>query len=323
LNWPASRFTLPFLFGVALLVAGLIALIPLRLLRIVLLVALVAMSSGKQYLTSHEYLQDWETHKDLFWQMVWRAPSIEPDTLVLMNDGGMKFYADNSLSAALNWIYAPDNHSDQIDYVLFHPSTRFQNALPDIAPDLPVHFDYLAGEFNGNTSKTLSFEYLPPACLRLLDPDTERLNRLISENSLMRYAARLTVPGLILDGPQAQLPAIYRPEPEHGFCYYYQKADLARQFGEWDKVAELGDIAKSFEDHPFNPAEQLVFIEGYAHIGQWDRAVELSKPVYDYSNDIMGRVLCRLWRRIAEETGASAERTEALSEVESLFGCST
>ena len=322
LNWPASRFTLPFLFGVALIFAGLISLLPWRKLRIVLLVSLVSMAAGKQYLTSHAYAQDWETHKDLFWQMTWRAPSIETDTLILMNEGAFDYYADNSLSAALNWVYAPGNHSDHIEYVLFYPTTRFKNALPDIEQDIPINYDYLAGEFNGNTSQTLSFYYAPPACLRLLDSEVERLNRLIPENSLMRYAARLTVPDLILEKPRAEMPAVYGPEPEHGFCYYYQKADLARQFGRWEQAAEFSDVALSFEDHPYEPAEHLLFIEAYAHVDGWHRALELSKNVYQVSPEVMGRVLCQLWERVKGETDEGPGRAKALEEVERIFVCS-
>jgi len=320
LNWPASRFTLSFIFGVALFFAGLIALIPWEKVRIVLLVSLISMAAGKQYLTSNTYLQDWESQKDLFWQMTWRAPSIESNTLMLMNES-LDFYADNSLSAALNWIYAPDNHSEHIDYVLFYPTTRFRNALPDIEPELPIHYDYLAGEFNGNTSQTLSFYYDPPACLRLLDQEVERINQLIPETSLMRYAARLTDPHLILNEPRAEMPEAYAPEPQHDFCYYYQKADLARQFGDWDTVLEMSESALTYEDHPFEPAEQLVFIEGFAHAGQWGRALELSQQTNEFSPEILGRVLCRLWRRIEAETTESPERTEALSDVRNKFIC--
>jgi hypothetical protein len=267
-------------------------------------------------------LQDWETQKDLFWQMTWRAPSMEPDTLILMNEGALEFYADNSLSAALNWIYAPDNHSSHVEYVLFYPTTRFKNALPEIEPELPIYYDYLAGEFKGNTSQTLAFYYAPPSCLRLLDPEVERLNRLIPENSLMRYAARLTVPDLILEEPRAKMPAVYGPEPEHGYCYYYQKADLARQFGRWEQVAEFSDNALSYADRPYEPAEHLLFIEGYAHVGQWGRSLELSEEVYQVSPEVMGRVICQLWERIGAETGESPERSETLTEIQSMFACS-
>jgi hypothetical protein len=137
----------------------------------------------------------------------------------------------------------------------------------------------------------------------------------------MRYAARISVPDLIIDEPQARMPEFYDPEPEHDYCYYYQKADLARQFEEWDKVAELGDVASTFVDHPFEPAEQLVFIEGYAHVGRWERAMELSVMGYEYSPEVMGRVLCQLWERIEAETGQSLERDAALAEVQTMFIC--
>ncbi len=322
LNWPASRFTLPFMLGAALILAGLISLLPWQKMRLVILVALVGMAAGKQYLTSHEYLQDWQTQKNLFWQMTWRAPSIEPNTLILMNEGALDYYADNSLSAALNWIYAPDNRSDRIPYVLFYPTTRFKNALPDITPGLLVYYDYLAGEFHGNTSQTLAFYYAPPGCLRLLDPEIERANHLLPEGSLMRYAARLTDPRLILPQTEAAIPAVYGPEPEQDFCYYYQKADLARQQQFWDEALQFTERAMSFDGHPYEPAEQLLFIEVYAHAGQWERALELSQGVYDAAPQGMGRALCRLWARIQAETDESSQRSAALEQIQSRFACS-
>jgi len=309
------------MLGVALIFVGVISLIPWKRIQIVLLVVIVSMAAGRQYLTSYGYLQDWATYKDFFWQMTWRAPSIEPDTLLLMNENGFDYYADNSLSAALNWVYAPDNHSDHIDYVLFYPTNRFGTALPEIEADIPIYYNYLAGEFNGNTSQTLSFYYDPPKCLRLLDPDIERVNYLIPENSLMRYAARLTMPGLIHEEARAKIPDVYGSEPKHEYCYYYQKADLARQFGRWDEVVEFSDKALSFKDHPYEPAEQLVFIEGYAHDGQWGRAVDLSIGVYEYSGGELGRMLCRLWNRIETETAQGPERDATLVEVRSMFAC--
>ena len=321
LAWPANRFTLPFAFGVSLIFGGLIGLIPWEKLRIVLLVTLVSLAAGKQYLSARDYQQDWEIQKDLFWQMTWRAPGLKPNTLVLLNEGALDYYADNSLSAALNWIYAPDNHTDQIEYVLFYPTTRLKNALPELSAGIPIFYDYLAGEFHGNTSQTLALYYAPPGCLRILDSDIERLNRLIPENSLMRFSANISDPNLIVNEPRAQMPVVYGPEPEHDFCYYFEKADLARQFKDWDSVVKYGESALSLSDHPFEPAEQFVFIEGYAHVGEWERAVDLSVNSYEVSQDVVGRMLCRLWRRIGEETAPSLERTAALSKIESMFAC--
>ena len=321
LAWPANRFTLPFMFGVSLILAGLIALVPWQSLRTILIVLLVGLAVGRQFLWANDYRQDWNTQKNLFWQLSWRAPGIQPDTLLLLNEGALDYYADNSLSSALNWIYAPDNHSENVEYVLFYPTTRLRNALPQLQKDIPIYFDYLAGEFNGNTSQTLAIYFDPPGCLRVLDPEIEGRNRLIRETSLMRFAAHISSPNLIIDEPRARMPEVYTPEPEHGWCYYFEKADLARQFGEWEKVSDIGDAAFKLDERPHDPLELFVFIEGYAHSGEWQRTLELSRESQQVSKDQVGPLLCQLWERIETETTESVERSTAMSEVKSMFAC--
>jgi hypothetical protein len=317
---PASRFTLPFMLGVSLILAGLLEFIPPQKLRYVFVALLLGLAAGRQFLWSVDYAQDWRTQKRLFWQMTWRAPGIKPDTLVLMNE--MLFLnADNSISAPLNWIYAPDNQSDKINYVLFYPTNRIPGALPKLAPGIAIHYDYLAGEFDGNTSQVLSFYYVPPGCLRLLDPDIDIDNHFIWDNSLMREASTLTNTNRISAERTSVMPAIYGPEPEHGWCYHFQKADLARQLNDWDEVVRLGNKAFNLDDHPNDPIERFVFIEGYAHAGDWDQAINYSRESYRVSREYVGPLLCRLWNRIEAETDQDPERSETLDEVRNAFAC--
>ena len=101
-------------------------------------------------------------------------PGLKPNTLVLMNDGALNYYADNSLAAALNWIYDPNNHAPaQIHYALFFPTNRIGNNLPALQAGLPIQYNYLVGMFNGNTSQVVAFYYQPPGCLRVLDPEID------------------------------------------------------------------------------------------------------------------------------------------------------
>jgi len=325
---PASRFTLPFMFAVCLILVGLIDLIQPPRLRYILLALLIGFAAGRQFLWSTDYLRDWQAQKNLFWQMTWRAPGLKPNTVVLMNEE-LSFYADNSLSAPLNWIYAPGNHSDQIDYVFFYPTNRLDSSLPALQPDIPIQYDYIAGRFNGNTSQLVAFYYDPPACLRLLESDIDADNRFILDESLMREASALSNPEQILASSSATMPVIYHPEPAHGWCYYFEKADLARQFGDWEEVAKLGDAAFKLDDHPNNPVERFVFIEGYAHVGDWERALKLSRESYRVSKAYVGPLLCRLWERIESETTGGLEsdasnvskRSESLFEVKSMLAC--
>jgi hypothetical protein len=252
--------------------------------------------------------------------MSWRAPGLKPGTVVLMNEE-LSFYADNSLSPSLNWIYAPENHSDQIDYVLFYPTNRENGELPELKPDIPIDYDYIAGHFTGNTSQAVAFYYDPPSCLRLLEPDLDADNHFIQLESLMREASALSDSSRIVTSSEAVMPAIYQPEPAHGWCYYFEKADLARQLGDWKQVAKLGDAAFQLSDHPNNPIERFVFIEGYAHTGDWERAVKLSRESYKVSKAYVAPLLCRLWKRIETGTTGGVERDAALSEVESMLAC--
>jgi hypothetical protein len=311
------------MLGVSLILAGVLEYIPRANTHTLILVLLVGLAAGRQFLWSTDYLRDWQDQKNMFWQMTWRAPGLKPDTLVLMNEE-LSFYADNSISAPLNWIYAPDRHSQtNQEYVLLYPTNRLNASLPALQPNLPVHYDYLAGTFDGNTSQAVAFYYSPPSCLRLLDPELDSNNRFIRDESLMRDASVLSNENQITQAASAVMPKIYRPEPSHGWCYYFEKAELARQLGDWNEVVKLGDQAfKLKNDSPNNAVERFVFIEGYAHVGQWDRAIELSKVSYKISKDYVGPILCQLWKRIGAETTESPERNAALSQIQNMIGCS-
>ena len=316
---PASRFTLPFMFAATLILAGVIELIPSRF-RYYVLALLIGLAAGQQFLWSTDYLRNWQAQKNLFWQMTWRAPGLKPNTIVLMNEE-LSYYADNSLSAPLNWIYAPESNADEIGYVLFYPTNRLGESLPSLEQDIPIQYDYIAGRFSGNTSQAVAFYYDPPACLRMLEPDLDPGNRFILAESLMREASALSNRDQIVDSSNASMPHVYGPEPAHGWCHYFEKADLARQFGNWEKVVSLGDEAFKLGDHPNNPVERFVFIEGYAHSGNWDRALKLSRESYQVSKSYVGPLLCQLWERIETETTDSPQKTEAVFEARNMLAC--
>ncbi len=108
--------------------------------------------------------------------------------------------------------------------------------------------------------------------------------------------------------PEGIYPA---KEAAHNWCYYFEKADLARQQKDWQAVARLGDTAFALDDYPNDPAERLPFIEGYAHVGNWQQAVEISRDSAEVT-PVMKPVLCRLWGRIATETDPTQAQQETL-----------
>jgi hypothetical protein len=219
-----------------------------------------------------------------------------------------------------------------MDHILYFISVRLNRGLPDLKPGLPIEQNYLARTFHGNTSQLVVVDFSPPGCLRVLDPQIDSDNKLLVP--LLRDAAVLSNTSIILAEDAVSLPeSLFAPEPEHRWCYYFEKADLARQFGDWEEVVKLGDKAFKLEnDSPNDPVERFVFIEGYAHMGDWRRAVELSRTSYRVSKDYVGPLLCKLWERIETEftggpesdalTGeAVSKRSEALVEIQHMIAC--
>jgi hypothetical protein len=73
----------------------------------------------------------------------------------------------------------------------------------------------------------------------------------------------------ILPGKNPPKPAqfIFGPEPAHRWCYTFEKAELALQTGDWQKVAELGNEAAQAGLHPEDSVEWIPFLQAYAYLG--------------------------------------------------------
>ena len=72
---------------------------------------------------------------------------------------------------------------------------------------------------------------------------------------------------------------VFGPEPEYAWCYYYQKANLARQRGDWDEVLTLSEELQSKNLAPADLIEWMPFLQAYARAGDTDRLVELAPVV--------------------------------------------
>ena len=314
LVFSTDRFNISFMLASSLVVAGLLGLLAKKpRVQLLILTVLVAFAAGKQFQLANSYRRDWSTQKNLFWQMRWRIPSMTPGTTLLTNDLPFTFYSDNSLSGPLNWIYSRPGH---MDHILYFASVRTQpnRALGmGLKPDQPFEQYYLSATFYGNTSQMIVVNFDPPNCLRVLDPEIDADNKLLPP--LLRDAAFLSKPGLIQAGNPVSLPVqLYNPEPAHGWCYYFEQAELARQNADWAAIVKLGKQAFA-AGAPNDPMERFVFIEAYAHTGDWPAARKLTKDAYKVSPEYTRLPLCRLWTRIGRDLGNGSDVQGAMGDL--------
>jgi len=322
LNFPWDRFTLALMTGSVLLLTGLIEIF-IRTFRqkVVLFSILISLAVGWQFYNANTYRREWELSRDFFWQLSWRVPGLKPNTLLLTHEFPFRYYSDNSLTAPINWMYAPDFQGREMPYMLNYLSVRLKNSLPSAEPGLPVEQTYRAMTFKGNTSNSLAL-YLPTdGCLKVMDSVYTNKDSIPNLPYRMEPAIPISNLSQILASPDDPVnpPPQYAPEPQHTWCYYYQKADLARQVGDWQEAARLGDEALGKGLLPNTPTEWPLFVEAYGRTENWKRATELTENAYA-TNPSLRPALCSVWERISKTT-RSEKGLDKVSYMNDYVGC--
>jgi hypothetical protein len=323
LLFPFDRFTLITMLSTAILLGGLIGMLSRRIWIGPLAIGiLVGVSVGAQYLHRLDYLRDWDLQKSFFWQLAWRVPGIEPGSILFTSEIPFHYSSDNSLTAPLNWMYAHQSTSPSMPYLLYDVELRQKDRLPNFLQKDVIEKDYRLTYFKGSTSQAIVFSYSPPRCLKVIDPTFDR--KLPDQPRYFQEMQSKSRPELILLKPDqpAQPPSVFGLEAAHDWCYYFEKADLARQMGDWRQIADLGDQA--FRQNPQisieNASELEPFIFGYAQIGDWKKAEELTLQAYRVSGELQS-MLCRMWRFIQFGLSPTPEQQSTSARVSSELQC--
>ena len=299
LDFPWDRFMISILPGASFLLAGLIELLIKSDRRKFFVIALlVALSASHQFDEANAYRRDWEQQKTFFWQLAWRIPAMKPNTILLTHVLPMQYESDLSLSAPLNWMYAPKPGSHTLDYILLYSTIRLgQPAFPGLQPNLPVDVPFRTASFKSTTSNTIVMTFPTEGCLKVLDPIYSNRKTFAALPYMLTDTIGLSDPSRILpDAAPPQVPALLGAEPAHGWCYYYEKAELARQTYDWDKVARLGKEASKLGLAPVDSYEWLPFIEADVRAGQVSEAQKHASQLAK-ENPALLPGLCAIWER--------------------------
>jgi len=319
-----DRFMVSMMIGGSLFLAGLLELFfGKSRSKVYILAVIIALGIGQQFYTANDFRRDWLRQQEIFWQMVWRIPGLEPGTVILTHELPLSYETDMGLTAPLNWIYAPDYAGGELPYALLYTRTRLDGtSLPALEPGQPVSFEYRTVGFKGSTSQVVTIIVPSNACLHVLDLIYAGGDTYERQPRFLRDAIQLSNPALILaDVEPPEMPvALFGVEPPHTWCYYYEKAELARQVGNWETVAALGNQARAQGYIPGDALEWLPFIEGYVITGDYEMAREIS--ILAYQDDSRPRKgLCHTWQRIQVNGKGIVEVENLASEMLDMFAC--
>jgi hypothetical protein len=339
LKFAADRTTLSMMFGVSLMLVGIIDGIGRRRnIKIGVISVLAALAIGMHFLTAVSYSRDWQQQKAFFYQLTRRAPAITGGSILFYEHSTalQNFRStDNSLTGTLNWIYEShekkpaSSGSGQVSFTLpyylvdlrlreeFQPQSleelNFQGKLDFTQP-------YAEYRFQGGIDRILAVHYSPPGCLLVLDRTYKGLYPHLPKN--LARSVRYSNLGLIdpSASPPDWLSQVFGPLPEPDWCSYFEQADLARQEQDWPAIVAFGEKAFKLPNPSLQPAERLPFILGYAFTGGWERAADITLDAK--KRDVNARkLLCEAWRQLESATPDTTIKTEMLILVRERLDC--
>jgi hypothetical protein len=320
----ADRFGIPAMFGASIFLIALISLlIPYIKYRRVVFSILLGLAISTQIRSANVFRWDWVRQTRGYWQMYWRAPALKPNTPVIA-DGALTATVNRYNAAfALNMLYPQDENTDLETYWYFEiPYNGLYRYIPELLEGKSMKGQYQAEKFLGESRNSIIIETpeLEDQCLWFLTP------RDIDNNKILDEARELT-PIINLDRILPEPVSddypnedIFGPEPKRGWCYYFQKASLARQFEDWEEINRLWEEANQLGFQTEYTYELLPFIEAFVYLEDLDQAVELSIKTQETGMH-KNLMLCASWRNSQELHVGNGDFDQAYREVTQTLNC--
>jgi hypothetical protein len=311
LRFDWDRLFISLLFGISLLTAGLIDyLIKAGYRKELFISLLIALAVGMQFHEANTFRRDWQNQKDFFWQLSWRAPRLKPGTVLLTDQLPLQYVADLQLSAPLNLMYIPDGSS--FSYMLLYAKNRLGGPLlPKLAPGLPMDGGYRTVSFKSTTSNIVMIYQPSDGCLQMIDPNYVDPNTFGGLSPNLNKNLNLSNINQIEKNSNGTDPKQYfGSEPAHTWCYFFEKAELARQFGDWNEVMHNYELATSAGYSALLPSENLIFIEALSRSGNTKRASQLTSTTIKQDEKLC-KALVSAWERAEQATPAISAEAQA------------
>jgi hypothetical protein len=319
IHFPNDRIFIPFMLGSSVLVFLLIWLSIKKTLVFSILFSLIfSLSLSYQVYQANNYRIEWDYLKQFFQQISWRIPSLERGTLLVADELPLNYYSDNSLTAALNWLYSEKTQNNQLPYMINYTKARLGKSLPSLEPDTKIIHNYRTFTFKGSTDQLILFYHIPPGCIHFADPELDIFNPLFPKE--IRPFASLSRLDLININEDKNSVFFVENKPASSWCFYYQKASLAINNQNWEEAAKLGDIAFGLDDYPNDASERLPFIEAYAMVGEWEKSISLSRQTIQIS-ELYKPIICKLWERIKQNSKESPNFNNYIQQEFLLSNC--
>jgi hypothetical protein len=239
------------------------------------------------------YRAAWETQKNFYWQLAWRVPALKPGTALLSDSEVVPAAGSYSTSSAINLIYADAFTVGEFPYWFFNMSQGFASQVENLKAGKNLRQNFRTWRYRGDSENILVVDNNGTACLHLFQPDDPLNSNL---NPLLKQALpNINLSRIETSNPRTPPTAIFGAEPAHSWCYYYQKANLARQEANWEQVIALGEQAEKLGLQPADASEWLPFADAYVQTDDLQSAITLTEKIKARDPRLLP-LLCQYWQ---------------------------
>jgi len=268
-----SRYTLPAMAGGILVLIGLLAQVKTQSVRSAIIIFLAVNAGMTHYANAVNSVAEADATRSFWWQVAWRVPGLKSGTTLAADYPSISIQEDYFIWGPANQIYYPGKQTgEKVSVPLNAFVLNSENAL-----QITVGRGQFVQDRRGNATQAdyqnvlILTQPAGNACVRVIDGKQPELSE-TDRPEIMLTAPYSRTDGILLDSAFMTPPeSFFAAEPAHGWCYYYQKASLARQQGDWDKVAALGEKALSAGFYPSDKIEWLPFMQAYTALGQKEK----------------------------------------------------
>jgi len=321
-----SRFSLGSLLGSALIITSFVNYtVKVPKTKWIILSAVFGLLVGWHLQYTNDFRWAWAKQVNFYRQLSLRAPSIKSGTAILSEEEFLMYMGDYPTAYGINLIYTPQGYgfenSREADYWFF-PLGEFYKRFDQYIDGRNFIAARAGTTFVGEPEGSIVISFAPEIgrCLWIIRPEYAASK---SFSQTMRKLASISFVNRIQDTPQNPdsflLKYLYT-HPEKDWCYYYQKADLANQFEEWEETIQFWESATLNGKQPENGFEYLPFIEAFAHSGDWTTAKKMTQTSQKTMQGI-DPLLCNIWDKLENSTPSSTIKEDAFASVIQDLGC--
>ena len=262
-----SHYALPASLAAVVFLLGAWSSLPDRTVRAIAIAALVVSGGLTHYLQSAHVADEARIVSGFWHQVTWRAPNIRPGAALVVDFAGVAYSESSDLVwGPANIIYYP-HASDTIPiHVPLSAPRRESGLIKDAAAGGVQTQNYIIiNTFRYDYSQLLVISQpTKDSCIHVMDNRWPAFAAY--EDPTILALAQYSKADAIQKAESSPVPpaSIFGPEPPHGWCFYYERADLARQLGDWVEVTRLGTEAAQKEFAPSDPLEWIPFAQAYA-----------------------------------------------------------